>query len=511
MKDSSNSKKSSRGVKKEADKALKTSYSPAEIVSREERMRRKNRIKNRPIIIMTYIMTFLFLCIFGYLIYFIYHDSDKVIANSSNKRQDSYSDTIRRGSIITSDGVVIAETVTDDAGNEIRRYPYGSLFCHSVGYNSYGRSGIELQMNFSLLRSHVNIAQKISNDLSGKKNPGDNVITTLDYKLQSAARDAMGGASGAVIVMRPSTGEILAMYSAPGFDPNDIDIVWKSVHSDEGSESTVLLNRATQGLYAPGSSFKVLTALEYIEENPACYRNYTYNCESKGIYDSVSIHCANGSRHGEVDLEKSLAYSCNTSFANIGSQIDMSRFRILTDNFLYNSQLPYDGVSSRSKFVLDGSSEKSAVPQTAIGQGDTLITPLHNALIYSAIANDGVMMKPYLIASVETENGRVIKKYSSESVKTVIPKSEADQMTEYLKAVCDYGTASGYFAGQTYDVAGKTGTAEYDNEGHCNSWFVGFSDPDDPDILVSAVCEDSDRTGITGVSVAQRIFNAYYY
>ena len=477
---------------------------------RDKEERKRNRLKNRPIILMTYITAALFLSLFIYIIYYVYHDADKIIANSSNKRQDAYARDITRGDIVSSDGVVIATTTKDAEGNEKREYPYNNLFCHAVGYNSYGRSGVELSMNFYMLRSHKNIFSKVKNDLMGEKNQGDRVITTLDYRLQKAAGDAIGNNKGAAVVIEPSTGRVLAMYSSPGFDPNDIDNVWEHIHTDEGRESTIMLNRATQGLYAPGSTFKPLTLLEYIRENPDTCEEYSYNCQSSDKFNSVTIHCAHGSYHGNVDLEHSLAYSCNTSFSNMGITLDKGKLRTLAEDMMYNEPLPYSFPYNRSSFVLKAESADYEVPQTVIGQGDTRITPLHNALIMSGIANGGLVMRPYLVDRVENCDGAVINTFSGSAYKQIMTPAEAALLTDYMKSVCEYGTAADQFAYTSYRVSGKTGTAEYDDEGNCNSWFIGFSNPDDPDIVVSVIVEDYNTNYISGSYVARRIFDTYY-
>ncbi len=496
--------------KRESGQKEKPYMTTDELIEREKAEKRRNRLKNRPIIFMTYVTAILFLSLFAYIIYFVYHDADKVIANTSNKRQDVYAKNIIRGDIVTSDGVTVATTAIDSSGNETRSYPYGKLFCHSVGYNSYGRSGIELSMNFYMLRSHNNIVSQVKNDLMGEKNIGDTVVTTLDYKLQNAASNALNGNKGAVIVMEPDTGKILVNLSNPGFDPNDIDNVWEEIHTEEGKESTIMLNRATQGLYAPGSTFKTLTLLEYIRENPQTYNDYSYVCESKGKFNDVTIHCAHNNAHGTVNLEQSLAHSCNTSFSNIGIGLDMDGLHSLADDMMFNSSLPYDFAYNKSSFSLDSTSDKSAIPQTVIGQGDTKITPLHNALIMSSVANGGILMKPYMVDRVENSDGAVITRFGSSSYDRLISTDEASVLTEYLKSVCEYGTASSQFGNTSYKVAGKTGTAEYDNEGNCNSWFVGFSNPENPDIVVSVIVEDYNSNQLSGAYVARKIFDAYY-
>ena len=482
-----------------------------ELIAKEKERIRKNKIKNRPIIVITYMMVTLFVGMIAYVIYFMQFKSETVIANSRNVRQDSFADTVERGDIITSDGVVIATSETDENGNTNRSYPYGNMFSHLVGYDEYGKAGLELAGNFYMLRSHINIFERVYKELKEEKNRGDNVITTVDYNLQSAAYNALGNCKGAVIAIEPSTGKVLCMVSKPDYDPNNIEAVWEYLKTEEGAESTILLNRATQGLYAPGSTFKVVTLLEFMRENPTTYNSYAFDCESSSIFSGVSIRCSNNRAHGHLSLADALAYSCNVSFATIGETLDKASYQKTAEELLFNKDLPVDFAYNSSKFFINGASPNDAMPQTVIGQGDTKITPLHNAMIMSAIANDGVLMKPYLIDSIQNDDGANIKTFRPKTADTILSADEADILTDYMRGVCEYGTGSGYFSGLSYEVAGKTGTAEYDNEGNCNSWFVGFSDPDDPDIVVCAIVEESNVNGVTGAWVARQVFDAYYH
>lgn len=459
---------------------------------------------------MSYIMTITFLAMIVYMVYYIMTNTEEIVADTTNQRQETFTEVVKRGDIITSDGEVVATTLEDEDGNEYRYYPYGGLYAHTVGYNDYGRSGVELDYNFELIRSHVGVAEKIKDDMGNEKSDGDNVILTLDSRLQTAAQTAFGDAKGAVVVLDVETGDILAMYSNPTFDPNDMNSVWEQVQSDEAADDAILLNRATQGLYAPGSTFKVITALEFIRENPD-YEDYSFYCNGSDIFNSVSIRCSNSYAHGTVDLTGSLSHSCNTSFSNIGcNYIDTGELRELADNLLFNSELPYDGEYSKSVFKLDGDSNNYDIPQTVIGQGDTLITPLHNALIMESIANGGIMMKPKLVDRVVNADGKPVQRYKNESYGKVLDSDEVHAIIPMLQEVCVSGTAASVMGGKPYTVAGKTGTAEYDNNGNCNSWFVGFSNVDDPDIVVSVVVEDYTSNQLSGSYVASCIMDTYY-
>lgn len=456
----------------------------------------------------TYTFAIVMLAMIGYIIYFMVMDSQTIIANPANKRQDDFAQKVIRGEILTSDGKMIAQTKVSKNGDETRYYPYKNLFSHVVGYTQYGKSGLELEGNYYLLTSTANIFERVYKTLKEEKNTGDNVVATLDYDIQKAAYNAMGKAQGAVLVMEPSTGKLLAMVSKPDYDANDMENVWERATA-EGSTESMLVNRATQGLYAPGSTFKVLTVLEYMREH-ADYQDYEYTCESEGIFNSVAIHCAHNTAHGKVTLAKTLAKSCNTSVANIGTKLDIGKLKSLTEAFLYNKDLPYNGVYNKSIFKLTSKSDKNQIPQTVIGQGETQITPLHNLLIISTIANGGVMMKPYLIDSIENYQGDRVKKFTASSYGRIISGEEAMALSSMLEGVVDDGTATKYLGGRKYSVAGKTGTAEYGSDGNVNSWFIGYSNVDNPDIAVSIVIEDADTVGIKAAQVARKVFDAYY-
>ena len=215
----------------------------------------------------------LFIAMMGYMAYFNVAESQEVIRSPYNKRQDSFADRVIRGKILDHSGNVLAQTSVAEDGSETREYPYGNMFAHVVGYADQGKSGIESLANFELLTSNAFFLEKIQKEFQGEKNVGDNVVTTLDADLQEAAYDALGSQKGAVVVMEPSTGKILAMVSKPDFSPGDVAENWDSLNSDENS---ALLNRATQGHYVPGSSFKLVTALEYMREN-ADYDSYSYD------------------------------------------------------------------------------------------------------------------------------------------------------------------------------------------------------------------------------------------
>lgn len=464
---------------------------------------------NKNILRLTYVFSGLFLCMVGYFVWFVQFESENVIGNSYNARLDRFSDRIVRGSILSDDGTVLAETLVGDDGTETRYYPFDYLFAHSVGYSAVnGKTGLESFSNFYLLSSHVNLIEKAANELMDKKNLGDNVVTTLNLKLQQAASDALGNNRGAVIVMEPDTGKILAMVSQPNFNANLVDEKWQELLSPENTKAQ-LLNRASQGLYPPGSTFKILTVLEYIKENPNTYQDYTFNCT--GLYESgeYKIQCFHGEAHGEQTLSQAFANSCNGAFAEIGLMLDPGRFNALANQFLFNTPLPFSLPYSKSAFNMNVGADEWERLQTSIGQGTTQITPLHNLLITAAIANGGTLMKPYFIDHVENVGGQNVKKFLPVSYGSIMTADDAKMLAKLMKLVVDEGTGSAVRTDQ-YTAAGKTGSAEFETGRETHSWFVGYAPAENPEIAVSIVVEEAGSGGKVAGPIARTIFDTYF-
>ena len=243
--------------------------------------------KNREVLLTTYFFVALFLGMMVYLCHFVITNEHEIYNNSYNSRQEILLSQNFRGSIYARDGELLATTSFQQDGTEVREYPYRELFSHVVGFSTHGKTGIEAQGNYYLINSNAPLTEKVANDMAGKKNPGDDIYTTLDVQLQEVAYKALGVYDGAIIISEPSTGKILAMVSKPDFDPNLVDSMWDELTADK--ETGQLLNRVTQGLYPPGSTFKIVTALEYIRENPETYNQYHYQCNGHFTLDGNTI------------------------------------------------------------------------------------------------------------------------------------------------------------------------------------------------------------------------------
>ncbi len=453
----------------------------------------------------------MFLATIGYFCYFMIVKSGGTVTSSYNARLDTFSEKVVRGEIRGNGGEVLARTVENAEGEESREYPYANLFAHVVGYSDAGQTGLEASAGQYLLTTHLNLIDQVNNEAAEIKNPGDNVVTTLDPYLQQLAYDALGEYNGACVIMEPGTGKILAMVSKPDFDPNAVAENWEALISEENTDAN-LLNRATQGLYPPGSTFKLLTALEYIRENPSDWENYQYECEGSMQYGDAVMSCYEGHVHGLLDLRLSLANSCNTSFGTIGQRIDPGSFHALCEEFLFNKELPVpDGMEyKKSSFVLDGGSGLAERVQTAIGQGKTMISPLHNALLAAAIANGGTMMSPYVIERIESPDGKVVKQFMPQAAGKLLSAEEAETLTNFMVAVVNEGTSPS-LQSDSYQVAGKTGSAEFNsNKEDSHAWFIGFAPAENPEIVVSIIYENGGIGGSVATKGAKKIFEGYF-
>lgn len=447
----------------------------------------------------------------AYVVFFTVARARTFVNSPYNQRQDAFAKKIVRGAITDRNGNILARTNVAEDGSETREYPYDSLFSHVVGYSDpqFGKTGLEAIENFELLTSNAFFVEKIQNEFDGKKNQGDTVVTTLDAELQQAASDALGDNKGAVIILEADTGKILSLVSKPDFNPNDISSEWESLNTDE--ENSPLLNRATNGSYAPGSVFKIVTALAFMRQNPD-YSNYTYNCNGSITIGETTVSCAGKKAHGQEDLRSSFANSCNSSFINIGMQLNLDEYKETAEDLLFNSSLPGPFGYSKGSFVLDENSSQSEIMMTAMGQGKTMVSPYQMALITEAIANGGTLMEPYLVDTVTNYTGAEVRRNVPKSSGRLMTSEEAAQLKDYMCAVVNEGTGS-VLSGRSYTAAGKTGTAQYSTSEseRSHSWFTGFTNIDNPELVITVVTEGSDgSSGGKAVSIARDILDSYY-
>lgn len=466
--------------------------------------------KNNKIIHVLILICTIFFSLMAYLTYFQLFTGKKIESSAYNRRQQIKEDNTKRGDIYDRNGVVLAESV-NVKGKWQRKYPYGSLYSHVIGYNSevYGRALIEQKYNSYLLNiNELKSVMGISNNLLKDEKVGNNLYLTIDNKLQKLASDLLGAKKGAVVAMNPKTGEILTMVSKPGFDPNSSTLAekWKELVE---SEDSPFLPRAIQGLYAPGSTFKVAIAALAVEHG---MEDIVFDDKGTVNIDGKNFSNSNKKAYGKLDLEKALVVSSNVAFSQIGVKLGEKNLRDMANRIGMERSISSDIPLSKSVFPYK-SMEKTDMAAVAIGQGKMLVTPLHMAMLASSIGNNGVMMKPILVSRVVDPKGKEIKKWNTESLGNTFTPDATKKVKNMMVKVVKEGTGKSA-AVKGITVAGKTGTAE--NEQTINgakkehAWFIGFAPAENPKIAVAVIVEYSGGSGgSVSAPIAGKIMQEY--
>lgn len=469
----------------------------------------------------------LFVILVVYLLKISIYDSNSFVANTFNPRLSQGQEGIKRGSILDINGDIIAESVQKNDGTYERVYHNSEAYAHVVGYMEKGKAGVESKYNFRLEDISFELFQRIGR-LFGNEIEGNNIVLTIDNRLQEIAYDYLQGQKGSIVAIEPSSGKILAMVSNPTFDSNTVGQYWKELNSDD--ENSPLLNRATQGLYPPGSTFKIITSSAGYEYDKDSTELEMY-CEGEKKFGNSIMHCYDNKAHGQESIEEAFAKSCNTFFSTMGEMLGGQALRKAAEDFGFNADLNFPLEYSKSSFVLDENSTQSEIVETSIGQGKTLVTPLFMAMVTSAIANNGMIMNPYIVDHSETPWGGVRNKTIPSAYKQAISPDTAYTLKDLMIGVVDHGTAtnaafsvsgkiqnsissdSAVSAGAVarysgpITVAGKTGTAE-NAGGDDHAWFVAFAPAEDPQIAVAVVLENVGK-GSKAIPAARDIMKEY--
>ena len=405
-----------------------------------------------------------------------------------------------RGSINTYDGVVLAESVRQEDGTYARTYPQGSLASHVVGYYSqqYGLSGIEQSMN-DTLKGQENFASwsDVVNYLAGVNTPGNDVVLTLNSKIQQTAEQVLQGYKGAVVALDPETGAVLASASSPTYSNADVETLLESVSAGSDPSNGALINRATNALYAPGSTFKLVT-LTALLENGLASENTQVEAPAFAEIGNAKVTNANDVGYGTITLKRATEVSSNTAFGALGAdEVGADLLVETAEKFGFGKTI--DGLELPLYTSLMPDPEEMTTWETAwaacgqpVGQHESPAGPqatvMQMAMVASAIANDGVLETPYFVESVYNAKGEHSFNASPKAYGTVMSKQTADSITDMMLGVVQNGTGRDA-AIKGVDVAGKTGTAETNKE-YNDSWFVGFAPADNPRIVVAVVIEE---------------------
>lgn len=444
------------------------------------------------------LMFFTILCTLGKITFL---DRSSLITNGYNPRLNYSDNSIQRGDIKDINGQVIATSEKGSDGKYVRKYPRSRMAAHITGYSSVGKTGIEAAENFELEKIHSEFVQRLNHILNGTEVHGNNVVLTIDMDIQSVAGDLLGDNKGAIVVMEPSTGKVLALQAYPDFDPNTVKENWDNLRENEDSP---LVNRATQGLYPPGSTFKIVTAAAAME-GVADWNTFTYNCKGEADFEGKIIHCYKSTAHGTVDINQAMAVSCNCFFAEMGKKIGAVKLKEAAERLYFNKPYSFLLNYSQSSVALTADSTESELVETSIGQGKTLVTPLYMAMLTSSVANGGVMMQPYIVDHVQYYNQTTSRVTVPKKIDTVFTIEETAKLKEMMIEVVKSGTGkSAQISGVT--VAGKTGTAE-NATGKDHSWFIGFAPVENPKVAVAVISENADN-GIKAASAAGKIIKA---
>jgi peptidoglycan glycosyltransferase len=407
-----------------------------------------------------------------------------------------------RGDIIERGGYVLATTETGDYNKRV--YPYAREFAHPIGFSGYNSQGIESLYGVALLTVNNEIIQRINGLTSGSPIKGNTIVTTLDLTLQQKAYELLDGRKGAVIAIEPQTGKVLACVSSPSFNPNRTAMEWDSLKTDK--ENNLLLNRAAQGLYPPGSIFKIVTLVAAMRYMPD-WEDFTYTCTGRETFDGKVLRCFNETAHGTIGYKDAFAKSCNTYFAMMGQTAGVKNVADTASALLFNDAYPSPVEYVESSFVLNDEAPIAEIVETMIGQGKTLVTPLHMAMLTCAIANDGRLMKPYIVDRTENVSGKTLKKNLPKIGKTLFTSEEAQLLTEVMSKVSADGTARQL--DKSLNIAGKTGSAE-NSSGLDHGWFIGIAPADNPKIAIAVILENCGGSSVVLPIVEEIIQLALY-
>lgn len=461
-----------------------------------------------------FLFTALFAVLIGNITYIQVIKASEYQDMPSNNHTINKARFIKRGSIITADGLTLAESIQQADGTYARSYPNGNLAAHVVGYHSqqYGTMGIENTQNDTLTGSKdYSSWQNALNSLAGISEPGNSVQLTIDSRIQRAAEQALTGRVGAIVALDPRSGAVLAWASAPTFDNTNIQAAIEAANASGGAD-TSMYDRATLALYTPGSTFKVLTLASALENGLATL-DTTYDSPGRmeiGGADVVSI----GERgHGKISLAKAFALSSNTVFGQVADGLGAEKLVATARAFGYGQQLGLDFTTAAS--VMPNPEEMTewelawAGAGQPVGQGHTpgpQATVMQNALMAATIANNGIAMNPYVVSQILAPDGTVLKTTRGHSLGQAVGSGTAEQVKQAMLDVVQNGTGSAAaIAG--VKVAGKTGTAETNNA-NANSTFVGFAPYDTPTVAIAVVIEQNAKGEESAAAVGGQVLRA---
>ncbi len=406
-----------------------------------------------------------------------------------------------RGRILDREGNVLAESLADGT-----RYYNDASVAHLVGYLDprYGSQGAELAFNEALSGAAPSgWPGAVRAEFDRERRTGNDIVLTIDPQIQAAATAALGARKGAIVALDPRNGEVLAMVSVPTYDPGSLGTLGDQLLEDANSPQ---LNRATQGLYPPGSTFKSVTATGILESGVASPETVV-TCKDEIVIDGFPIDCSNTAQgEGTYPFSEAFTFSVNAIFADLGVKLGWAGLTDIAKRYGFGSRPSFTLDAATSQIHGPGSEEtKTLLASTAFGQGELLATPLQMALVAAAIANGGVLERPHIGLEERGENGSV-GAIESPSSRRIIDASLAATMRDFMVSVVQNGQANGVNI-PGIAVGGKTGTAEA-GDGTSHAWFIAFAPAQDPRIAIAVVVENGGQGGVVASPIAGQVIRA---
>jgi len=425
---------------------------------------------------------------------------------AGNPRAAQAQQEIDRGQIVDRHGTVLAKSVRGPNGFT-RQYTVADLSA-LIGYSSvrFGQAGIERSYDDQLSGSAGDLGQALTELVLQQPRVGDTLTLSIDAKLQQTADQALGDALGAAIVLKPQTGEVLALVTKPSFDANRLETDMPQL---QANPSAPLLDRATQGLYPPGSTFKIVTASAVLADNVAAPDTKINQTGDTFVVDGFTVRGSNLPRGlSNPTLTQAFQYSCNPCFAQLGLQLGWQRFTQAADQFGIGKAISFD-VPVRSSQLHDPNADLSRVllANTAYGQGQLQVTPLQMALTTAAIANGGNMPQPHVVVRQTTRAGQTVAEFGGGSLGTAVDGKVAGEVRQMMVDVVEQG--SGVLAKiPNVQVAGKTGTAETGGGQAPDAWFTAFAPANEPRYVVTVIREHKGEGADQAAPMAKTILQA---
>lgn len=408
----------------------------------------------------------------------------------------------------------------------LRRYPQGKLTAHVVGYStaSRARAGLERSLNDYLTGSNKDLSTVVDSSLDklrGEPVKGSHVEVTLDLKAQRIALDELGTRCGAVAALDPRTGRILVLASSPSYDPNFVENNFSAIEriGAECSPAAPLVNRATAGLYPPGSTFKVVTAAAALDSGEYT-PDSTFNDPGYCIAYGKRVNNYDTSRpFGTISLKTALQYSVNSVFCNIGQELGSKRILDEAREFGFYELPPLEtpenerrasGLYRNGELYYPERDSDVDAGRTAFGQERLLTTPLQMAMVAGTIGNAGILMRPYVVDRIIAPGGKVLEKTERERIRRAVKPTTARDVSEMMVRAVEAGTGTSAII-PGFRVGGKTGTAETGVAGLNTTWFIAFAGPRDerPTVAVAVALENQSSTGgATAAPIARAVMQA---